>query len=53
MLRRWYATMMANRRIDPEIARRQMRHAGLETTLGYYAQVSKADIDEVVTDLFD
>lgn len=53
MLRHWYATMMVNRRINPEIARRQMRHADLKTTLGYYAQVSKADIDEVVSDLFD
>lgn len=53
MLRHWYATMMVNRRINPEIARRQMRHADLKTTLGYYAQVSKADIDKVVSDLFD
>jgi integrase len=53
MLRHWYATMMVNRRINPEIARRQMRHADLKTTLGYYAQVSKADIDQVVEDLFD
>lgn len=53
MLRHWYATMMVNRRINPEIARRQMRHADLKTTLGYYAQVSKTDIDQVVSDLFD
>lgn len=53
MLRHWYATMMVNRRINPEIARRQMRHADLKTTLGYYAQVSKADIDQVVSDLFE
>lgn len=53
MLRHWYATMMVNRRINPEIARRQMRHADLKTTLGYYAQVDKADIDQVVSDLFD
>lgn len=53
MLRHWYATMMVNRRINPEIARRQMRHSDLKTTLGYYAQVDKADIDRVVSDLFD
>lgn len=53
MLRHWYATMLVTRRINPEIARQQLRHADLKTTLGYYAQVSKADIDEVVTDLFD
>jgi integrase len=53
MLRHWYATMMVNRRINPEIARRQMRHADLKTTLGYYAQIDKADIDQVVSDLFD
>lgn len=53
MLRHWYATMMVNRRINPEIARRQMRHSDLKTTLNYYAQVAKADIDQVVKDLFD
>lgn len=53
MLRHWYATMLVNRRINPEIARRQMRHADLKTTLGYYAQVKKADIDSVVSDLFE
>lgn len=53
MLRHWYATMLVNRRINPEIARRQMRHADLKTTLGYYAQVQKSDIDDVVTDLFE
>ncbi|WP_231126430.1 tyrosine-type recombinase/integrase [Motilibacter aurantiacus] len=53
MLSHWYATMLVNRRINPEIARRQMRHADLKTTLGYYAQVSKDDIDRVVTDLFE
>lgn len=53
MLRHWYATMLVNRRINPEIARRQMRHSDLKTTLGYYAQVRKEDIDDVVSDLFD
>jgi integrase len=53
MLRHWYATMLVSRRINPEIARQQLRHADLKTTLGYYAQVAKADIDAVVTDLFD
>ncbi|MFD4240822.1 tyrosine-type recombinase/integrase [Streptomyces sp. NPDC058525] len=53
MLRHWYCTRMVNKRINPEIARRQMRHADLKTTLGYYAQVAKSDIDDVVSDLFD
>ncbi|TNM61552.1 site-specific recombinase [Streptomyces sp. NP160] len=53
MLRHWYATMMVNRRINPEIARRQMRHSDLKTTLNFYAQVSKNDIDDVVKDLFE
>lgn len=53
MLRHWYATMMVNHRINPEIARRQMRHSDLKTTLGYYTQVSLSDIEQVITDLFE
>ncbi|MFD8618254.1 tyrosine-type recombinase/integrase [Streptomyces sp. NPDC059513] len=53
MLRKWYCTKMVKKRINPEIAKRQMRHADLKTTLGYYAQVEKEDIDSVVLDLFN
>lgn len=52
MLRHWYCTEMVNHRINPEIARRQMRHSDLKTTLGYYAQVQKSDVDDIVTELF-
>lgn len=52
LFRHWYATMMVNKRINPEIARQQLRHADLKTTLGFYAQVKKSDIEDVVTDLF-
>jgi len=52
MLRHRYATEMVSRRVNPEIARQQLRHSDLKTTLGYYAQVSKDDIDGVVKDLF-
>lgn len=53
LLRHWYATALVRHRINPEIARRQMRHADLKTTLGYYAQITKDDIQNVVTDLFE
>lgn len=53
MLRHWYATQFTKNRINPEIARRQMRHSDLKTTLGYYTQVSPGEIEEAVTDLFD
>ena len=53
MLRHWYATQLVKKRINPEIARRQLRHSDLKTTLGWYTQVSKEDIEEVVDDLFD
>ena len=33
MLRHWYCTEMVNRKVNPEIARRQMRHSDLKTTL--------------------
>lgn len=52
MLRHWYATKLVSRGINPEIARRQMRHSDLKTTLGYYAQVSKADLDAAVETVF-
>lgn len=52
MLRHWYATQLVSNGVNPEIARRQMRHSDLKTTLGYYAQVSKNELAGVVEDLF-
>lgn len=52
MLRHWYATQLVKKQINPEIARQQMRHNDLSTTLTFYAQVSKADIEGVIDELF-
>ncbi len=52
LLRHNYATMLVRKRVNPEIARQQLRHSDLKTTLGYYAQVDKQDIDEAVERLF-
>lgn len=52
MFRHWYATVLVKRRVNPEIAKLQLRHSDLKTTLGYYAQVEKADIDKAVAESF-
>ncbi|MFE9497256.1 tyrosine-type recombinase/integrase [Streptomyces collinus] len=52
MFRHWYCTVLVKRKVNPEIARKQMRHSDLKTTLGYYAQVEKADIDRAVSESF-
>jgi len=52
MFRHWYATVMVGKKVNPEIAKRQLRHSDLKTTLGYYAQVKKQDIDDAVNGLF-
>ncbi|MDQ0793546.1 tyrosine-type recombinase/integrase [Streptomyces sp. B1I3] len=52
MFRHFYATTMVGQKVNPEIAKRQLRHSDLKTTLGYYAQVQKSDIDDAVNDLF-
>lgn len=44
-LRHEYATRLIKSRINPEIVRRQLRHANLTTTLGIYAQVEASDIE--------
>lgn len=52
MFRHWYCTVLVKKKVNPEIARKQMRHSDLKTTLGYYAQVEKSDIDEAVNESF-
>ncbi len=52
MLRHNYATLLVRKGVNPEIARQQLRHSDLKTTLGYYAQVDKDDIDQAVKNLF-
>ena len=48
MLRHWYATDMIKRGISPEVVRRQMRHARIETTMKVYVQVNTKDLEESV-----
>jgi integrase len=52
MLRHWYATMLVRGKVNPEIARRQMRHSDLKTTLEYYAQVAVSDIEDAINETF-
>ena len=42
-LRHFYATYLVRTFKNPEMARRQLRHANLSTTLGFYAQVTAED----------
>jgi integrase len=44
MLRHWFATDMIQRGINPEIARRQLRHKNIETTMKIYVQVNNLDL---------
>ena len=44
MLRHWFATDMIKRGINPEIARRQLRHKNIETTMKIYVQVNNSDL---------
>jgi integrase len=44
MLRHWYATDMIRRGINPEVVRRQMRHANVNVTLQIYAQVNDEEL---------
>jgi integrase len=48
MLRHWYATDMIKRGISPEVVRRQMRHARIETTMRVYVQVNSKDLEQSV-----
>lgn len=52
MFRHWYCTVLVKKKVNPEIARKQMRHSDLKTTLGYYAQVEKSDIDQAISESF-
>jgi len=44
MLRHWFATDMIRRGVNPEIARRQLRHKNIETTVKIYVQVNNSDL---------
>lgn len=44
MLRHWFATDMIKRNVNPEVARRQLRHKSPLTTLKVYTQVNSAEI---------
>jgi integrase len=48
MLRHWFATDMIQRGINPEIARRQLRHKNIETTMKIYVQVNSKDLEKAV-----
>jgi integrase len=48
MLRHWFATDMIKRGINPEIARRQLRHKNIETTMKIYVQVNDQDLEMAV-----
>lgn len=52
LLRHWYATKLVENRINPEIARQQLRHSDIKTTLNFYVQVRQSDIAKVIDDLF-
>ena len=45
MLRHWFATDMIKRGVNPEIARRQLRHKNIETTMKIYVQINNADLE--------
>jgi integrase len=45
MLRHWFATDMIKRGVNPEIARRQLRHKNIETTMKIYVQVNNQDLE--------
>lgn len=44
LLRHWYCTTLINNGANPEIVRRQMRHANLNTTMRTYVQVKPSQI---------
>jgi len=48
MLRHWFATDMIKRGVNPEIARRQLRHKNIETTMKIYVQVNNQDLEKSV-----
>lgn len=48
MLRHWFATDMIRRGVNPEIARRQLRHKNIETTMKIYVQVNDMDLEKSI-----
>ena len=48
MLRHWFATDMIKRGINPEIARRQLRHKNIETTMKIYVQITNTELEQSV-----
>jgi integrase len=52
LLRHWYATHLIKATHNPELVRRQLRHARLDTTLQVYAQVESTDLDALVNEAF-
>ena len=51
-LRHYYATELINSGVNPEVVRRQLRHANLTTTLQVYAQVKANDIESTIESVF-
>ena len=47
-LRHFYATTVVKHSKNPELARRQLRHGNLQTTLQVYAQVESEDISQLL-----
>lgn len=52
LLRHWYATHLIKSTHNPELVRRQLRHARLDTTLQVYAQIDGTDLDDLVNTAF-
>lgn len=52
MLRHWYISKMVNNKVSPKIAQKQARHSDVQTTLKYYTNFSKEQLDTVVEDLY-
>jgi integrase len=48
MLRHWFATDMIKRGVNPEVARRQLRHKNIETTMKIYVQVNDQEIESSI-----
>lgn len=52
LLRHWYISKMVNNKVSPKIAQKQARHSDVQTTLKYYTNFSKEQLDTVVEDLY-
>ncbi len=50
-LRHWYATHLVRTTKNVELARRQLRHANLQTTLQVYVEVTAEDELELIADM--